>query len=320
MSFYRGWKITIGKYELKMLDSVEITHSVDALSDTAEISLPSAAFNRPFAINDKIKRGDTVTIQLGYDDNLVAEFDGFLSQLPITDNGNLVLKCEDSLFLLRKRIKNEVLVGCSVKKLLTHVLGEIGGFSLNCSYDFNYDKFTIINATGYDVLKKVQEETKANIYLKGNTLHVHPQYVEIHGNVKYDFEVNIELADLKYRNAEDRPYFVTVESKSRDGKTVKAEAGTTGGDAMHINVQSVTDKASLQKLANEAIKTKSYTGYEGTITGWLIPYVESGYQVRIHDADYEYKTGNYYCIEVKTKLSQDGGVRTIKLGKKLSDG
>ena len=104
------------------------------------------------------------------------------------------------------------------------------------------------------------------------------------------------------------------------GKTVKAEAGITGGDAMHINVQGVTDKGSLQKLANEAIKTKSYTGYEGTITGWLIPYVESAYKVKIYDEDYEYKSGWYYVIEVKTKLSQDGGVRTIKIGKKLSDG
>lgn len=317
--FKRGWRITIGKYELKMMESVEITHSVDQLSDTAEIVLPSATFNRPFAINDKIKRGDAVTIQLGYDDNLVTEFEGFLSEPPITDNGGLVLKCEDNLFLLRKRIKNEVLVGCSVKKLLTHVLAEIGGFSLNCSYDFNYDKFTIINATAYAVLKKVQEETKANIYLKGKTLHMHPQYVEIHGKVKYDFAVNIETADLKYRDAVDRPYFVTVESKTRGGKTVKAEAGTTGGDSMHINVNGVTDKASLQKLADEAIKTKSYTGYEGTYTSWLVPYVEAGFQVRLHDVDYEYKTGWYYGIEVKTKLSQDGGVRTIKIGKKLSD-
>ena len=318
--FKRGWRITIGKYELKMMESVEITHSVDRLSDIAEIVLPSAAFNRPYAINDKIKRGDAVTIQLGYDDDLVTEFDGFLSEPPITDNGGLVLKCEDSLFLLRKRIKNEVLAGCSVKKLLTHVLAEIGGFQLSCSYDFNYDKFTILNATAYDVLKKVQEETKANIYLKGKTLHVHPQYIEIHGEVKYDFAVNIETADLKYRNSEDRPYFVTVESKTRDGKIVKAEAGTTGGDSMHINVNGVTDKASLQQLANEAIKTKSSTGYEGNYTGWLLPYVESGYQIRLHDEDYEYKTGWYYVIEVKTKLSQDGGVRTIKIGKKLSDG
>ena len=318
--FKLNWKITIGNYELKMLESAEITRSVDALSDIAEISLPSAAFNKPFSINDKIKRGDAVTIQLGYDDNPVTEFEGYLSEPPITDNGGLVLKCEDNLFLLKKRISNTVLSGCSVKKLIQYVLSEIGGFTLNCSYDFMYDKFTIINATGYDILKKVQEETKANIYLKGNVLHVHPQYVEIHGDAKYDFSVNIEQADLKYRNAEDRPYFVTVESKTRDGKTVKAEAGTTGGDAMHINVQGVTDKASLQKLADEAIKTKSYTGYEGTITGWLIPYVESGYKVRIHDADYEYKTGNYYCIEVKTLFSQDGGVRSIKIGKKLSDG
>lgn len=301
-----------------MIESVEIVHSVELLSDTATITLPSAAFNKAFEINDKIKRGDAIKIELGYDDKLVTEFEGFLEQEPNTDNGSLILRCEDGLFQYRKSLDNIVLKNCSVSDVLNYVNKAIGGFTLKCDYDFKYDKFVINNATGYDVLKKIQEEAKPNIYLKGNVLHVHPQYSEIFGKANYDFSKNIETADLKYKNAEDRKYMVTVESKGPDGKMIKEEYGTTGGDKLHLNVSGITDRASLKKIATEALQSKTYTGYEGTFTGWLVPYCDAGYQVKIVDQDYEYKTGTYYVLEVKTNFAKDGGMRTVKIGKKLN--
>lgn len=312
------WKVTIGAYQLGMIESIEIVRSVELLSDTATITLPSAVYNKAFEINDKIKRGDAVKIELGYDDKLEIEFEGYLKQEPNTDNGSLILECEDGLFQYRKSLDNVELKNASVSDVLNYVNVTIGGFSLKCDYDFKYDKFVINNATGYDVLKKIQEEAKPNIYLKGNVLHVHPQYSEIFGKATYDFSKNIETAELKYMRAEDRKFLVTVESKGKDGKVIKAEFGTTGGDKMTINVSGVTDMDSLKKLAEEALKTKVYTGYEGTFDGWLVPYCDAGYQIRIVDADYEYKTGEYYVLEVKTVFSKQGGVRTIKIGKKLS--
>jgi len=315
-----SWKITIGGYMLGMIEIIETIRSVELLSDTAIITLPSAIYNKPFDINDKIKRGDAVKIEFGYDNKLVTEFEGYLQQEPLTDNGSLILKCEDGLFQYRKSLDNIELKNASVSDVLNYVNGKIGGFTLSCDYDFKYDKFVINNATGYDVLKKIQEEAKPNIYLKGNVLHVHPQYSEIFGKVIYNFNENIETSDLKYMRFEDRKFMVTVESKGKDGKVIKKEVGTTGGDKMTIKVSGVTDIASLKKLATEALANKSYTGYEGTFTGWLIPYCDAGYQVKLVDEDYQDKIGNYYVLEVKTNFSKSGGVRTIKIGKKLSDG
>lgn len=312
-----SWKVTIGSYQLGMIESIEIVRSVELLSDTATITLPSAVYNKAFEINDKIKRGDVVTIELGYNENLELEFEGFLKNEPNTDNGSLILECEDGLFQYRKSIDNVELKNASVSDVLNHVNSTIGGFTLKCDYEFKYDKFVINNATGYDVLKKIHEEAKPNIYLKGNVLHVHPQYSEIFGKATYDFSKNIETAELKYMRSEDRKFLVTVESKGKDGKVIKAEFGTTGGDKMTINVSGVSDMDSLRKLAEEQLKTKSYTGYEGAFNTWLVPSCDAGYQVKIIDSDYEYKTGEYYVLEVKTLFSKSGGVRTIKIGKKL---
>ena len=53
----------------------------------------------------------------------------------------------------------------------------------------------------------------------------------------------------------------------------------------------------MRNLANEQLKVKSYTGYSGSFTGWLIPYCDAGYAVTLLDLDYDYKSGTYYAIE-----------------------
>lgn len=317
--FKMSWKVTVGGYQLGMIESIEIVRSVELLSDTAIITLPSAAFNQPFKINDKLKRGNSVKIEIGYDDKLVTEFEGYLEQEPATDNGSLILKCEDNLFLYRKSIKNTVFKDISVKELINHVNAEIGGFTLNCDYYFKYSKFTINNATGYDVLKKIQEEIKANIYLKGTVLQIHPPYSENFGNAKYDFSKNIEKADLKYKYKEDRKVLVSIQYTGVDGKEHKITSGDTGGERVDLK-GGTADLNSLQKQADSEHANRVYDGYEGTFDGWLVPYCDAGYQVKIVDSDYEYKTGTYYVLEVKTSFSKEGGKRTVKIGKRLSNG
>lgn len=312
------WNITIGKYRLMLLDSVEITRSVEQLSDVATIVLPGSFFNKAIGIESQIKRGDPVFIDLGYDGTLQREFSGFVEAIH-ADDGSLSIKCEDGLFAYRVGLENKVLASITLQGLLDHIHKTVTGFKTSCDYTFTYDKFTIQDATAYDVLKKVQEETKANIYVKDDTLHIHPQYTEVFGNATYDFARNIEASDLKYRQESERTVQVIVESKGRDGKIVRAEAGTTGGEKITLKLGGVAAKASLQKVADETLLQHRYTGYEGSFDAWMLPFCDAGYKAVIRDADYEYKNGIYYVTKVVTTFSSAGGKRTIQLGKKLRD-
>jgi len=204
---------------------------------------------------------------------------------------------------------------------LEYIHQTITGITVSCDYDFTYDKFVIKDATGYDVLKKIQEEAKPNIYLKGDVLHIHPQYSQVFGTAIYDFAVNIDESgtDLKYKNADERKLLVTVEGKDAQGKAISIEEGSIGGDRETIKLTGVTSEASMRKIASAALERKVYTGYEGTIKGWLIPYCDAGYKAIVRDDDYEYKNGGYYVMSVVTEFSENGGERIVSLGKKLSD-
>jgi hypothetical protein len=314
-----------------LLEGVEITRSVEQLSDTATITLPGSVFNKALEIEDKIKRGNTVKIELGYNADmttttpappkegnsaLVTEFEGFIESIE-TNDGSITIKCEDAIYQLRQPVADKELINPDVSDVLNYVLAQIEGYTLSCDYQFKYDKFTILSNTAYKVVKQIQEETKANVYLKGNVLHVHPQYKEIFGLAEYSFQHNIESSELEYRNADDKKTEVIVEGKSKDGKVIRETAGEKGGDTITIKIDGVSDPASLKNMAEEQLKVKSYTGYSGSFTGWLIPYCDAGYKVTISDEDYEYKSGTYYVLEVVTNFSKAGGSRQIKIGSKI---
>lgn len=311
------YDIQIGNYKLGLLESVEIHKSVDLLADTAVVIVPGVVYNQSLDIEEKVKVGDPVVIRMGYDDNLVTEFEGYLQRID-TDDNSLVFNCEDAIYLTRKPVKDKELKNTSVKQIAEYCLSEIGMKGLNCDLTIKYEKFVIKSANAYDVLKKLQDDTKANIYMKGSELNIHPAYVEKGGDVYYDFSINVEESDLKYRNSDDRKFEVTVEGIGLDGKKKSVTVGVTGGEKRTIKVSNPQSDQDLKIRGIEEMKYLVYDGYEGSITGWLIPFVEPTYSAHIYDKEYEYKTGSYYVVSVTTTFDENGGVRKVELGRKLT--
>jgi hypothetical protein len=313
-----SYKIKIGKYSLLQLDSVKIVKSVENLADTAVIVIPGAYINAALEMEDKISEGDAVEISLGYDDNLVVEFKGFLNSIS-TDDGTIKLECEDSLYLFRQPVGDRELKNIGLKTLLQTVASEVSErVKVDCSYDFTYEKFVFFKSTALDVLKKVQEETKANIYFADNVLHVHPPYSEIVNKaaVIYDFAENIEKSDLKYVSAKDKKIEVEVCATLPDGTMKKVSHGVPGG-TKHSVVVNTTDAVSMKNRAEQQYNLFAYDGFEGSFTGWLVPYVEPSYKIRLRDSEYPAKNGDYYVVGCETEFSSAGGKRKIITGRKI---
>lgn len=312
------YDIQVGNYKVGMLDKVEIHRSVELLADTAKIVLPGAQYNVALDVEQKIARGNMVSIMFGYEEEgLIEEFSGYLQRIS-TDGGSITLECEDYLFLFRKDLPNEVLKQVTLENLLKKVVAGTGAATtVECTYQWTYSKFVINNATGYDVLRKVQEESGADIYLKDGVLHIHPPG-EVKGKErKYDFAYNIESADLTYRNARDKKMLIVVKANMPDGTVKELEVGTPGGEKVEVKA-ATSDQASMQTRGETELKRRNYDGYEGSITGWLIPECVPGDTVALHDEDYPQKDGTYFVTAVTTEFSESGGKRKIELGFKVS--
>lgn len=310
--------IYVGGYKIGMLDKVSIHSSVELLADTASVVLPASEYGKALDVESKLKRGDQVSIGIGYTEyGILEEFKGWLQAIR-TDDGSITLECEDDLFLFRKDLANIQFKAITIKNLLNHVIKGCGlSYKLNCSYEWTYTKFTINAATGFDVLKKVQEECGADIYLKNGTLHVHAPAEKVGKNRIYDFARNIEKSDLKYRTSADRKVRVVVKALLPDGKVRKIETGTTGGDKKEI-MCATSDIASMTRRGEIEAKRLSYDGYEGSFDTWLIPVAEAGDSATLSDADYPEKDGKYFITSVTTEFGATGGSRKIELGIKLN--
>lgn len=310
------------KFKMQLVSSVEIVSSVENLVDTATIVLPEAIMNNVLNIEDKIQRGSEVIIKLGYNDKLNTEFIGFVVEVN-NKNGALEITCEDALFVFRKSVPDIVIKPAPVKKVLQHLIDNVdSSFKLVMTEDYGitYEKYTIYQAEAYDVLKKIQEELKANIYFdtEKKELHFHAPYKEKKGSVTYDLARNVESSSLEYKKAANRKVEVTVESTGTDGRIKQVTAGTTGGEKKTVKVGAMSD-SDMKKVADTLLQQQTADRYEGSIDAWLIPYVEPAYTAKFIDNDYKQRNGNYYVTAVTTSFSDAGGKRTIQFGIKLTD-
>ena len=312
-----SYDIRIGDYRVKTLKGVKITTSVLNLADTATIEFPGQYLRNWTKVEDKVKVGDAVCIRLGYDDHLETEFIGYLKRIS-RDNNTLVFECEDALYLLDKSVEDREYKTVTIRELLTEILHQVDAeFEVDCDFDFTYDKMVVFKSTALDVLKKVHEDTKANIWFEGKTLHVHPVYQASSGEepVIYDTEVNIQKNELKWKDKADKKVMVEVKYVNPNGELTTENYGVDGG-AKITKYVGVTEKSSLMKSAENEYNLWNYSGYEGSFTGWLVPVVKAGGCVRLRDK--ERPEGKYYVTGVEIEFGQSGAKRKVTLGRQIN--
>jgi hypothetical protein len=318
--YYRmTYRIRIGNSLVRTIEGVRISRSVEALSDSASITLPAMRCNRMTDLPASVRAGVEVEIQLGYNDDLHTEFLGYLKAVR-TDNGKYVLECEDNMYLWRTPIPDAEKKQISLRDLLKHLCTQVNAahgtaYDIECDYQYTYDKFVFVSASAIEVLRKVQEETNANIWFDGTTLHVHPVYSRRGEQVVYDFAANIRSADLRYVKAEDKNLRVRVEKNNPDGTTQTQEYGKQGGTTVVRHIQG--SNADMQTAAQNEYNLLCYDGYEGNLTGWLIPYCQPGDVAEIRDSTQPERNGHYYIIATDLTFDSQGTARKVTIGRKM---
>lgn len=314
--------VQIGAYKLLLIDSINIKKSVDTLSDTAVISLPAIYLNKDIDIEGKIQQGDIVLVSLGYDNTLMQEFKGYVHRIRRKDTG-IEIECENDMYLFRKVIKNKQYKNVTVKQLLTDICKQVG-MKFSCTYDFSYETFTIKDAQAIDVLQKIQSECGCSFYVFNGILTVEPKYYKTYNKaiIKYNFSRNIERGTTNLEWMNEREIFVKVTGTNRKGQKIEATAGRESGatDKVTINIPGVSDVKMLKARADETLAERNHPGYSGKFNSWLVPFCDKAFKIKLIDETSEYKGGNYYVKSVEVNYSQNGGIRTIELGKRLSNG
>ena len=330
-------EIQIGKAKIHGATEVEIENSVDAIGDTAKITLP-----RNWMRSDgekllgQISTGDPVSIRLGYNGKLKTEFNGYIAH--IGDTTPLVLECDDAWYTFKHAAHiTKSFKSVTLKELLQFLFP---GYDIQC-VDFTFSGGYIIrDVTPYTVVKKIKEEVGfcAKLDENGKRITCFWAYdFQGFGKHTYVFGTrdgtllnalrdrrlapNIAANGLKFIRKEDRKLQITGKARQKGGTVITATVGSKDDDAekrtMNFGSDVKTESELRQRIETE-LKNKSFDGYEGTITGFGTPQTTPGDTLALIDSENPDRNGEYLIKRVKVRFNASGFRRENELSYKIN--
>lgn len=154
-------RVTIAeKYVFTNVESIEINNSLESLTDTALVVIPRVFLQKIDkskelkAINliDVINLDDKIKIEIGYENDLETEFEGYITT--IKDSTPVTLECKDEMYKLEIADKiNATFRNADVKDILKKIAPT---YKIETFKVFQIGKFAIENARPYEVLMQLK--------------------------------------------------------------------------------------------------------------------------------------------------------------------
>lgn len=314
-------------YIFKRVHDIQIVKSVDLLSDTAKVELPMSVkfvengnISQRKLIESVLKVGATIKITLAYKGRFEkVEFEGFITQV-YPNVPTVTIECEDVIFRARQKQITKNFGKTTLREVLKHIVADTGLELARDIPDVNFDQFIVKNVNGAQALEKIKENYGLFIFVDdaGKLFAGLRQTRNIGETVVYDLYRNVISHDLKFRRAEDVRINLKVIGVRPDNTKIEVIVGDVTGEQRTVFRYNVTDVATLKKLGEAELSELKYNGYEGTITGFLIPYATRAMNVEIRDRNYPERTGSYFIPKVTTTYGTGGARRTIELSSKIS--
>jgi hypothetical protein len=304
---------------------VNIKSSWRLFTNTAFIELPKALHYyegnklKPIInIRERIKTGMPVKIEMGYDRQLVTEFEGYVARSP-QPTLPMLIECEDEMWQLKRKEVSVSIKDATVRQI---VEGAAPGYEVNVLDEF-YGDFSLLQTTPAKIFEELRKTAGIYTFFRKGVLTSGKVYSDenipkVVANYKYG--ENITDTDLKYVAATDVKIKIYGSSTQSDGTIVRESVGEEGGDIQRNTYPSGWTKEevkSLLELTYENVKSRG--GYDGSLTSFGFPFVVHGQTVRVLDTIYEQRDSMHFVDAVEVKASMSTGYRrTLELGKEVN--
>lgn len=315
-------KVEIGSYIFNQVNEIEITKSVEELSDTAVIKLPTRFKVRQNGeqkfTEDAIKVGDKVTISLGYEGKYSGvEFTGFVKK--ISPKIPLEIHCEDALWVLRRKNITRSWEKTTMKEILTEVVKGTPVQLADNIPSVNLDKWIIKNANGAQVLESLKKDLLMTAFIndEGKLYCGLQQLTNVGQTVVYDLNYNLVENNLEFKSKEERKIKIKYTYIDKENKRKSIEVGDPDGEQREYNTSVISDLNKLEEMAKAELEKLKYDGFEGDVTSFLIPYATRGMKAKLLDNEHPNREGNYFIKKVVTTFGTGGARRKITIGNKL---
>ena len=298
--------------------SLEVKTSFDTLIDTAEVVLPNKINQDNIKIVDLIKRGDKITIELGYQTNFTTElnivFSGYVAQ--VVPEVNLKLMCEDEGYIYKGvALKDKFYKQISLKNLIDDTYDsdyEINGDIPNLG-DFKIER----SPSFVDLLVALKSTYGITSYWRDGVLQLQPALNIIDKTTKFQTNYNmVDRGNLVYQEADKYAVVSECRSQQKDDTEViwyayydRDQIITTkdqpAGRVSTMRVPNLSD-SDVKKYAIDRLKVQVFNGYTGSFLAFGKPYVRHSEKITIIDPVIPDRDGDYLVSEVIYRLNDTG--------------
>lgn len=300
--------------KLNFITSVSIQSSWKMLTDIADITLPrKLKIFEGKSLNEYIRPGDPVKIELGYNRVLLTEFEGYIQRIgrgvPIT------LHCEDEMYKLKRKKASYSKRSVKLGELLKDLCGE---YEIVTSFgDTELGAVRYAEMLVSQILEDVKKKTGLYSYFIGKTLYcgnVYTDKVQL-PETKIHLERNAVSQDLQQTGGD---YEVTALAILKGGKKLEAKAGTKGAEAVNLTYNDKDKTVTVEVLKEFA--ERYYEGlkkqkYKGGIELFGIPAVTFGQVIDLKSDITPEMDGKYYIEKVTKEFSDNATYRQkVELG------
>lgn len=321
--------ITIGNTRFKSVNELQIKESIFEYKNTCTIKIPASAVLK---VNGKrqtasvqtakqFTKGQPVSVKLGYNGVTRPEFVGFVTRVNLTSP--VTIECEGYSYLLRE--KKNIKKSWKTTTLLEVLKYLVEGTTIKLHPkipNLPLVNLVINDASGTQVIEYLVDLMKGTLTacFIDDVLYMGLTYQDITGRtVKYRAGYNVISSDnLKLHESKDTQVNIQIVVKSQDGTEQITQAGEKGGKVRKETITAVKESAWLNRIAQTKLAQEQYTGYEGSLEAFLVPYCRAGDRAEYTDPVFPEKNMNCFVTGVSVRFGLGGGRRYPEIGIKLS--
>ena len=319
--------ILIGDYAFDYVHKGSIKSDWRTMTNTAKLEYPRALKTRDnLQIDQALKIGDAVSISIGYDNNPVQRFTGYVSQIGAA-TAICEITCEDEMWKLKQTSLTKSWPNTTVDEIIGYIkqktnatwnyeiLGDsiaVDGFKTNKLGAAKVEKLSAAK-----MLLKLKDDFGIYSFFRNGKLIVGKPYEPDSSKwnrVALAYGQNVvSWKDLTYKRASEVSLKVTCVNHLSTGKKKEIIVGDDTGESRTLDFYNLSD-ATLKTIANEMLAKLKYDGYRGKIHLLGEPYITDGDVADVTSWLYPERDGSFFVDAVETEFTHKTIKQAVTLG------
>lgn len=309
------------KIKVPFCTNVDVVSSINNFTDTAKITLPQKLKVNDDLLHNKVKKGDKVIVELGYDDDLDVVFTGYIKS--IEKNNPVVYNCENEAWKLKqinlpKQTHSKLSIEEFCKKHLSDYELEIADFSLGevrinedvtlaSVFDYFMNNYPVKFFFRDDVFVGV---LPGSMSLKSGRVN----------EIAFEVGTNIIDDNTTYTEADDVNLQIIAKSVLKNNTKLESKRpqNATDAEVRTFYCPTATNQKELDAFAEKMLLEYKVDTIEGDIVCFGKPFVRKLDIVKYYNNDSPDKHGSRFVVEeVNYSFGQSGYRQKIKLGGRI---